>query len=120
MGYVDDEEDGVAGLEGVVVLLHHAAVELGVGLVDSGCVDEDDLGGGMAGLSWALLFQGDLEDSVNAGAGGLGFVGDDGELLTEESVQEGRLARVGAADDGDEAGAEGHSFYYALARRLSV
>jgi len=114
MGGVDDEEDGVAGFEGIVNLLHHPAVKLGVGLVDSGCVDKDDLGGGMAGFARALLFQRDLEDTVNAGAGGLGLVRDDGKLLTEKSVQEGRLARVGAADDGDEAGAESHCFYYAL------
>jgi hypothetical protein len=54
--YVDDEEDGVAGFEGVVDLLHHAAVELGVGLVDAGGIDEDDLGGGVAGFALGLLF----------------------------------------------------------------
>ncbi len=46
---VDDEEDGVARFERVVDLLHHAAVELGLGLVDAGRVDQDDLRGGMAG-----------------------------------------------------------------------
>ena len=45
VGGVDDEEDGVAALEGVEDFLHHAAVELGFRAVDAGCVDEDDLRG---------------------------------------------------------------------------
>jgi hypothetical protein len=87
VGYVDDEEDGVAGFEGVVDLLHHATVELGVGLVHAGGVDEDDLGGGVAGLALGFLFERDLEHTVDAGSRRLRFVRDDGELLAEKSVE---------------------------------
>ena len=102
MGYVDDEEDGVAGFEGVVDLLHHPAVELGVRLVDAGGVDEDDLGGGMAGVGLGLLFEGDFEHAVDAGAGGLGLMCDDGQLLAQKGVEQRGFAGIGAADDRDE------------------
>ena len=102
VGHVDDEEDGVAGFEGVVDFLHHAAVELRVGLVHAGGVDQDDLGGGVAGLALGFLFQRDFEHAVDAGARGLRFVRDDGELLAEQGVEQRGFAGVGAADDGDE------------------
>ena len=112
MGHVDDEEDGVAGFEGVVDLLHHAAVELSVGLVDAGGVDEDELGCGVAGIDFVFFAQGDFENAVDAGARGLRFVGDDGELLAEQRVEQCGFPGIGTADDGDETGAEGHRLYY--------
>ena len=39
-------------------------------------------------------------DPQDAVARGLRFLGDDGQLLADEVVQEGALARVGAPDDG--------------------
>ena len=108
VGYVYEEEDGVTRFQSIVDFLHHAAVELGVGLVNSGGVDEDDLGCGMTGFAWAFFLERNLEDSVDAGSCGLRFVGYDCKLLPEKSIQQGRLARVRAADDRDESGAEGH------------
>ena len=108
VGGVDDEEDGVAALEGVEDLLHHAAVELSLGAVDAGGVDQDDLRGEVAGDAFFLLARGDFEDALDAGACGLRLVRDDGKLLAEQRVEQGGLAGVGAADDGDEAGADGH------------
>ena len=46
---VHQHQDKVAGFEGLVDLLQHAAVELRAGLVDAGRVDEDDLRGRDAG-----------------------------------------------------------------------
>ncbi len=103
MGGVDDEEDEIAGFESVVDLLHHAPVELGGGLVDAGSIDEDDLRGGPAGVGFGLFAEGDFENSVDAGAGGLRFVSDDGELLPQQRVEESGLACVRPTDDGDEA-----------------
>ena len=102
VGGVDEEEDEVAGFEGVVDLLHHAAVELGGGLVDARGVDEDDLGGGVAGVGFSFFAEGEFEDSVDAGSRRLGFVGDDGELLAEQRVEQSGFAGVWPADDGDE------------------
>ncbi len=102
VGYVHEEEDGIARLESVVDFLHHAAVELGVGLVNAGRVDQDDLRRGMAGLALVFFLERNLEHSVDAGARGLRFVGDDCELLPEQGIEQRGLARVGAADDGDE------------------
>ena len=113
MGDVDDEQDGVAGLQRVMDLLHHAAVEVGVGLVNAGGIDEDELGGGVAFRLLGLFEGGQLQDAEDAVAGGLGLVGDDGELLAEKRVEERGLAGVGTADDGDETRAERHPFYYA-------
>ena len=94
-------------------LLHHAAVKLRVGLMDAGSVDEDNLGGGVAGFALSFLFERDLENTVDAGSRRLRFMRDDGELLAEESVQQGGLARIGATDNRDETRAKGHSLYYA-------
>ena len=62
----------------------------------------------MAGDAFFFLARGDFKDALDAGARGLRLVRDDGELLAEQGVEQGGLAGVGAADDGDEAGADGH------------
>jgi hypothetical protein len=120
MGRIHDEQHGVAGLESIVNFLHHAAVELGVGLMDSGGVDKDYLGGGMSRVCLRFLFEGNFEYSVDAGPGGLGFVGDNRELLPEQSIQKSGLARVWATDDGDETGAKCHFLYYALSAAFAL
>jgi enterochelin esterase-like enzyme len=51
---------------------------------------------------------------MNAGSRRLRFMRDDSELLPEEGVQERRLTRIRATDNGDETRAKGHSLYYAL------
>ena len=49
-------------------------------------------------MRYLVVFPGaDPQDAV---ARGLGFFGDDGQLLADEVVQESALPRVGAADDG--------------------
>src|SRR5690606_10065304 len=42
----------------------------------------------------------------DAGAGGLGLVGDDGQLAAHQAVQQGGLAHIGPAHDGGEPAAE--------------
>ena len=88
VGGVDDEEDGVAALEGVEDFLHHAAVELGFGAVDAGSVDEDDLCGEVAGDAFFFFARGHFEDALDAGACGLRLVGHDRQLLPEEGVEQ--------------------------------
>ena len=40
-------------------------------------------------------------DAANAGAGGLGLIGDDGHLLPHKGVSQGGLAHIGPSTDGD-------------------
>ena len=42
------------------------------------------------------------DDAADAVAGGLGLVGDDGDLLPYQCVEQGGFAHVGAANDGDD------------------
>src|SRR5690349_18316494 len=49
-----------------------------------------------------------IEDAHDAMTSSLRLGGDDGEVLTDELVHEGRLTHVGAAYDGDETGVVGH------------
>ena len=95
---VDDEAEDVDTFEGVLELVHHHAAENVFGLVDAGRVNQDDLG----------VFA--IEDALNAIAGGLRLGRDDGDFLADESIDEGGFARVGATDDCDEAGFEGHGY----------
>ncbi len=85
--------------------LHHALVELGLRLMHTGCIDENDLRHGTSGVSLGLLTEWKFEDALNTGARGLRLVRDDRELLTEKRVEQRRLARIGAADNRDEPGA---------------
>ena len=68
---------------------HHPPVEGVEGLVDAGIVDEDDL---------ALVRRLDAQD---ADPRRLRLVRDDGDLLTQEGVEEGGLADVGPSEEGD-------------------
>jgi hypothetical protein len=54
---------------------------------------------------------GEVLDPEKAVAGGLGSVGDDGQLLAQETVEERRLAGIGPPDKGDKAGFEIRSVF---------
>jgi hypothetical protein len=95
-GGVHQDQDYVAGLEGFVDFMQHAAVKVRAGLVDAGSIDKYDLRGGMLAFAG-----GDLEHSGDAVAGGLGFGGDDGYLFAGEGVEERTFAGVGPAENGD-------------------
>src|SRR6202020_3652960 len=69
---------------------NHRPVEAAPGREQAGRVDEHDL----------RLASG--QDPAHGRAGGLRLAGDDRDLLTDQRVDEGRLAGVGRADDGDE------------------
>ena len=90
-GGVDDEEQAVGRFGAFPCGGDHGAVEAAVGLEDAGGVDEEELRFALDG------------DAHQAGAGGLRLGADDRDLLADKRVDEGRLARVGGADDGDEA-----------------
>ncbi len=68
----------------------------------AGSVDENDLPG------WAALLLGHVDDSQDAVARGLRLGADDGELFADERIQQRGLAGVGASEDADETGMEGH------------
>ena len=99
---VDDKQHGVARLQRVLHLLHHAPVELRLRLVHAGRIHQHHLRRGMARLALGLLLQRHLEHAVDACTRGLRLVGHDGELLPQQRIQQRGLARVGPADDGDE------------------
>ena len=65
------------------------------GCEDAGGVDQHDLGVALHG------------HAAHREAGGLHLLGDDGDLGADQAVDQGRLAGVGRADDGGEAGAGG-------------
>ncbi len=96
-GGVHEDEDDIAGFDGFVDFLQHAAVELGAGLVDAGGIDKDDLRGGIR-----VLVRGDFDHAQDAIARGLRLGGDDGYLFAGEGVEEGAFADVGPAENGDE------------------
>ena len=50
----------------------------------------------------------DVDDPQDAIARSLRLASDDGQLLADQRVQQGRFAGVGTADDGDKTGAEWH------------
>ena len=72
--------------------LHHVVPQAGAGLVQAGGVQEDEL----AALP--------VHHRADAVAGGLGLVGDDGDLLAHQGVGQGGLTHVGAAHDADHSG----------------
>ena len=65
-----------------------------MGLVDAWCIEQHQLGRGCG------------ENGPQPVAGGLGHGRGDRHLLSHQLVEEGRLAHVGATDQGDEAGSE--------------
>jgi len=77
--------------------LQHAAIELRRRLVHSRRIDKDDLRRRMDALA-----RFDFHDSGDAIARRLGLGRDDRNLLACERVQQRALARIRAAEDGDE------------------
>ena len=95
----DQETNGVHFVVGGESGLHHDLVQTGFGLVDSRRIQKNDLAFG------------EVLDPEKAVAGGLGSVGDDGQLLAQETVEERRLAGIGPPDKGDKAGFEIRSVF---------
>ena len=83
--------------------------------MDPGCVDEHD-------LSTALPFAfGNVDDALNPVPRGLGLGGNDRELFAYERIEQRGLARVGAAENTNETGAEWHKeSFYLLASSLGT
>ena len=75
----------------------HRAIEPAPGLEDARRIDQQDL---------CLALD---RDAHQPGARGLRLGADDRHLLPDERVGEGRFARIGRADDGDEAAALAHA-----------
>ena len=74
--------------------LHHVVAQLGAGGVDAGGIQEHHL---------PVITGHNAHDAV---AGGLGAVGDDGDLLADEGVHQRGLAHIGTANDGHKTGTE--------------
>ena len=72
--------------------LHHIVPQGAFGLVEARGIQQDELG------------VSPVHHAVDAVAGGLGLVGNDGHLLPHQRVGEAGLAHVGAAADGDHGG----------------
>ena len=103
LGDIDDQQDEIAAFQGLAHLDHHLPAQGTVGLVDAGSIDEDDL------RAPAFPLLGNVNDAQNPVAGSLGLRADDGEALTDQRVQQCRLARIRATQNAYEAGVEGHS-----------
>jgi hypothetical protein len=99
MRHVDEEQHRVARLERIVDLLHHAAVELGFGLVHAGCIDHDDLRLRAAGIALGLFPRRQLQDALDARPRRLRLVRDDGQLLAQQRIQQRRLTRIRTPHD---------------------
>ena len=87
---VDQEHEQVGVGRGAPGGGDHRPVEAALGREQPGRVDEHDL----------RLASG--QDAAHGRAGGLRLAGDDRDLLADQRIDEGRLAGVGRADDGDE------------------
>ncbi len=70
--------------------------------MNSGCIDEHDL----PGLA-SFLFS-HIDDAENAVARRLRLRRNDGQLLADQRIQQRALARIGAAENADKSGVEGH------------
>src|SRR5262249_27460967 len=90
-GCVDDQRKNVDAFEGLLRFIHHLATEKAIGLVDSGRIDEDNLG--------VIAIQ----NRLDAVARGLRFRRYDGNFAAYERIDERRFARIGAADNRNEA-----------------
>ena len=80
--------DYIAGFEGFVDLLQHAAAETRTGLVDAGGIDKTICAAGCTPLQ-----RRHLDHSGDAVAGGLGLGGDDGHFFAGEGVEQRALWR---------------------------
>ena len=96
---VHQHQHQVAGFQGFVDLLQHAAVEMRAGLVDAGRIDKDDLRRRMHALA-----RRNLDHSGDAVAGGLRLGGDNGHFFAGEGVEQRAFAGVGPAENGDKSG----------------
>ncbi len=94
-GCVDHQQDQVGVLGAVPGCRDHGPVEPPPGLEDARRVDQQDL---------RLALDGDAHQPC---AGRLRLGADDRDLLSDQRVDQRRLARVRRADDGDETGAGG-------------
>jgi hypothetical protein len=94
LGGVDHPDHHVGFADGGVGHAHHAGVHGEEGLDQPGGVDKGEL---------AVRAVDVAEDPV---ARGLRLVGGDGDLLADQPVQQGGLARGRTSHDGDEAGLE--------------
>jgi hypothetical protein len=95
IGRVDEVDDHVGVGDRLLRGVSHRLVEGVARLEEPGGVEEDEL----------RLLVG--EDPDDAFARGLRLRGDDREPLADEAIEQGRLAGVGLADEGDESCAGG-------------
>jgi hypothetical protein len=87
---IDQPQHHVGVVERLQRGLHHVLIQFVARVADeAGGVDEDDL---IAGFG---------DEAQLAGAGGLRAMGDGGDLLAHEGVDQGALADIGAAGQGD-------------------
>src|SRR5581483_11837657 len=90
---LDHEGDHFALGEASMSRIEHPAIEQMLRLMETGRVDNDQLGIGIGA------------DADDAATGGLRLGADDRDLMTDETVEQGGLADVGPAGEGQEAGA---------------
>lgn len=88
---IDNQRDKVGIARAGPCRGHHGTVQPTLGSEDAGRIDEDDL---------RLI---ERDDAADLGARGLGLVGDDGNLGAHQGIEQGRLAGIRRADQGDEA-----------------
>lgn len=96
---IDHHQDQVGVRSAFPRSRHHRPVEAAAGRKDAGCVDKDD-------LRVALD-----RDPHQPGPRGLRLGADNGDLLPDQCVDEGRFARIGRADNGNMAAALCHAFF---------
>ena len=84
-GGIDQVDEQVALFERRAHRVHHALVDGAVGFVNARRIDENDLSFGRG------------ENALNRRACGLRLIGDDGDLLAYQSVQQSRFAGVGTS-----------------------
>ena len=101
---VDHQSDQIGVLRAAPGGGDHRPVEAALGLENARRVGEQDLGLAVDG------------DAHQPGAGGLRLGGDDRDLLPDQGVDQGGLAGIGRADDGD--GAEALRHVSLLQQRL--
>ena len=96
---LDNQNGGVHISDGLTDGVDHVVAQLGAGAVVAGGVDKDELG----------IAAGD--DAADAVTGGLGLVGNDGDLLADQIVGQGGLTDVGTAGNGNHSGFGIHKYF---------